>query len=242
MQFIRCNLETCRQAVIQNPEAVIVVIDVLRAFTTAGYLLEAGAREIVLVANPEDALLWRSKDPDCLLLGENKGCKLAGFDLGNSPSIVQNKGIPFGTRVIQLTSCGTRGAINAAEAAAEAGFEAAIFCAALSNASATARAIQKGGWKNIILVETGVFPDNIGDEDRAFSDYLIYLLTPDTPPLDLESLLDRVKHCYGARLFEGSNPDLPPADLDCATDIDRFDFAMPVQQTADGLILMPEKI
>ena len=64
MQFIRCNLETCQQAVIQNSEAVIIVIDVLRAFTTAGYLFESGAREIVLVANPEDALNWRSKRPE----------------------------------------------------------------------------------------------------------------------------------------------------------------------------------
>ena len=242
MQFIRCNLETCRQAVLQNPDAVIVAIDVLRAFTTAAFLFKAGAREIILAANSEDALRWRTKDPDCLLLGEYKGCKLDGFDLGNSPSIIQNNGIPLGSRVIQLTTSGTRGAVDAAEAAAEAGFEASIFCAALTNGTATARAIQKGGWQTVILLETGVYPDGGGDEDRALSDYLIQLLTPHAAPLDHGMLRLRVKTCHSARLFSGTNPDLPPADLDCATDIDRFDFAMPVQQTADGLVLTPEKI
>src|SRR5665648_628785 len=144
MQFIRCNLETCRQAVVQNSDAVVVVIDVLRAFTTAGYLFESGAREIVLVANPEDALTLRTRDPGYLLLGENKGRKLADFDLGNSPSIIKTKGIPHESRVVLLTTCGTRGAVFAAEAAAEAGFETSIFCAALTNGAATARAIQKG--------------------------------------------------------------------------------------------------
>ena len=144
--------------------------------------------------------------------------------------------------MIQLTTCGTRGAVYAAEAARDAGFEAAIFCAALTNAAATARAIQKGGWQTVILVETGVFTDGGGDEDRALSDYLIQLLTPEAAPLDHGMLRHRVKSCHSARLFFGTNPDLPPADLDCATDIDRFDFAMPVQLTTDGLILTTEKI
>lgn len=242
MQFIRCNLETCRPVVSQNPGAVIVVIDVLRAFTTAGFLFESGAREIVLVASREDALKWRTKDPGCLLLGENLGCKLAGFDLGNSPSTIDQAAIPYGARVIQLTSCGTRGAVNSAEAAALAGFEASIYCAALTNGAATARAIDKSGWQTVILLETGINPDNDGDEDRVLSDYLIQLLTPAAAPLDHEVLRYRVKTCHSARLFSGSNPDLPPADLDCATNIDRFDFAMPVHQAADSLVLTAVKM
>lgn len=242
MQFIRCNLETCRQAVAENPDAVIVAIDVLRAFTTAAHLVHAGAGEIILVANREDALAWRQKDPACLLLGEYKGIKLPDFDLGNSPSGIELLEIPRGTRVIQMTTCGTRGAVYAADAAAAAGFDAAIFCAALTNAAATARTITKGGWQTVILVETGVFPENSGDEDVACSDYLINLLTPAAQPLDHDILRQRVKTCHSARLFFGTNPDLPMADLDCAIQIDRFDFAMSVQKTADGLILTPERI
>ena len=241
MQFIRCNLETCRQSVIDHPQAVVVVIDVLRAFTTAAHLFNAGAREIALVASIEDALAWRSRDAACLLLGENKGHKLEGFDLGNSPFYIDQNGISAGVRVVQLTTCGTRGAVYAAEAAAQAGREVPIFCAALTNGAATARAIRSGGWQTVILVETGVFPDGIGDEDVAFSDYLIHILSPDDSQLDLVSLQQRVRHCKTAHLFDGSSPDLPPSDLGCAVDIDRFDFAMPVQHTAEGLILTVSK-
>ena len=63
----------------------VVVIDVVRAFTTAAYALAAGAKEIVLVDSVEKAFRLREESPNSLLMGEVKGDPIAGFDYGNSP-------------------------------------------------------------------------------------------------------------------------------------------------------------
>jgi 2-phosphosulfolactate phosphatase len=44
---------------------VAIVIDVFRAFTTAAFCIAAGATEIVLVKEPEDALAMKAKMPRC---------------------------------------------------------------------------------------------------------------------------------------------------------------------------------
>src|SRR5262245_25502813 len=67
----------------------VVVIDVLRAFTTAAYAFAAGAREIVLVSTPEQAFALRGRWPRTLLVGESGGRPIPGFDHGNSPAAMQ---------------------------------------------------------------------------------------------------------------------------------------------------------
>src|SRR5690606_3065982 len=53
-----------------NPEGATVVIDVIRAFTTAHYAFVGGAREIFLVATADAALSLKAKNPSLLLAGE----------------------------------------------------------------------------------------------------------------------------------------------------------------------------
>lgn len=77
-----------------------VVIDILRATTTAAVALFNGAREIIPTATLGDATSLKQKlDHSSVLLGgERDGQKVEGFDLGNSPfeyssRVVENKSI-----------------------------------------------------------------------------------------------------------------------------------------------------
>jgi 2-phosphosulfolactate phosphatase len=67
-------------------DAAALVIDVLRASTTLTVALSSGAARVFPVASVEEALALKAADPCALLCGEREGVKVAGFDLGNSPS------------------------------------------------------------------------------------------------------------------------------------------------------------
>ena len=64
MQFHHTSLETCAEAT-----GVVVVIDVLRAFSTAAYAFAAGVEDITLVNTIEHALEWKDKIPGSLTMG-----------------------------------------------------------------------------------------------------------------------------------------------------------------------------
>ena len=70
-------------ATVDGPCAVIV--DVLRATTTLTVALANGARGVIPVASPGEAIALRDARPDLLACGERDGRIVAGFDLGNSP-------------------------------------------------------------------------------------------------------------------------------------------------------------
>ncbi len=62
---------------------IAVVVDVLRATSTATTALAFGFRNVACVEGVEAALAWRG--PGRVLAGERKCVKPDGFDLGNSP-------------------------------------------------------------------------------------------------------------------------------------------------------------
>ncbi|HKQ57673.1 MAG TPA: 2-phosphosulfolactate phosphatase [Candidatus Eisenbacteria bacterium] len=70
-------------ATVTGPCAVIV--DVLRATTTLTVALAHGARAVIPVGTPAEALALRAATPGTLACGERDGRIVPGFDLGNSP-------------------------------------------------------------------------------------------------------------------------------------------------------------
>jgi 2-phosphosulfolactate phosphatase len=106
---------------------VAVVVDVIRATTTAGVYLKEGARALVLAPSLEAARLLRA--PGEVLAGEVGGLRPPGFDLGNSPR--EAKGVA-GRVVVMATTNGTKAA-HAARSAAH------LLLGSLQNATATAR-------------------------------------------------------------------------------------------------------
>ncbi|MGA9191431.1 MAG: 2-phosphosulfolactate phosphatase [Anaerolineales bacterium] len=206
----------------------VVVIDVIRAFTTTAFAFDANAKEIILVSEVDEALALKSVYPRALLMGESKGSPIAGFDLGNSPSALVGKDLS-GRVLIHRTSAGTQGA--AASAAAR-----DIYVTGLCNARATAMRLLEDSPESITLVETGSLGDGWGEEDVACGDYIHGLLINE--PMDPDQIVERVSATKSAMLFSGEQPaTFPSDDADLFLDIDKFQFVMKVKK-ADGLLVL----
>lgn len=92
-------------------EAIVVVIDILRATTTMCVALDNGAEVIVPVENIETCRSYQ--EHGFLIAGERSGEQLAGFDFGNSPFSFNRETIEDKKLAITTTN-GTR-AIKAAQ-------------------------------------------------------------------------------------------------------------------------------
>ncbi len=136
---------------------VVLLIDVLRATTTAVTYLERGASGLLLTSTPEVALGLRTEHSPYLLGGERGGLPIAGFDFGNSPieAAAQNF---TGKTVIMNTTNGT----GAAHIAASSGKH--VLLAALINAHAAARRAKALATEEIAIVCAGT-DNHVGLED-----------------------------------------------------------------------------
>ena len=222
MKILRSDLPHCPELY-----GAVVVIDVLRSFTTAAYALAGGAREVIAVDSIDTARALRERDPAVLTIGAVPGGAPApGLELGNSPSQVARLDLT-GRRVVQYTAGGTRGLA----ACDHAGL---LMAASLVCARATAAYLLERGPPSVTLVVTGTWSDRDGDEDHACADLIEALLCGEDPPR--ATFAQRVRDSdFGRRFRSGSDPNLPPADLDCCADVDRFDFALPIRRTPRGL-------
>lgn len=210
----------------------VVVIDVLRSFTTAAYLLRAEARAILLAETPADAFALARRYPRALTVGALPGgMPIDGFDLGNSPAALTDARLA-GRDAILCTAGGVRGVAAARNAALLLG--GSLVCAA-----ATARFLQRFGPPHVTLLLTGLYVGRDGDEDIACADYLTELLRGDTPdPLPFER---RVREStFGRRFGDPAHPQLARADLDLCAQADVFKFAMPIEALEDILVLRRE--
>ena len=92
-------------------EAIVVVIDILRATTTMCVAFDHGAELMVPVEHIDECTAYKEKG--FLIAGERSGEQLAGFDLGNSPFSYTEE-VVKGNRIAITTTNGTR-AIKAAQ-------------------------------------------------------------------------------------------------------------------------------
>ena len=90
-------------------ESTAVVIDVLRATSTIVEALANGAGGVYPTTSAGDAARLAASlgREDTLLCGEQKGLKVDGFDLGNSPAEFVEE-IVAGKKLVMSTSNGTR--------------------------------------------------------------------------------------------------------------------------------------
>jgi len=198
-----------------------VIVDVFRAFTTAAFCIAAGAREIVLVADHEQALALKRDDPSLFLTGEIGGRPIPGFDVGNSPSAIERLDLT-GRRVIQRTSAGTQGVSAAASA------HAIVLCSFVI-AEATVGHLRRTA-DDVTVVATGHGGIERSEEDEACARHVAARLAG--AQTDAAALV--------ASLWEHEDPNwpdwFPRRDAELACQVDRFDFALPVARE-DGLFV-----
>jgi 2-phosphosulfolactate phosphatase len=223
MKFERTSLDTCG-----NATDIVVVIDVLRAFSTAAYAFGLEAQSITLVGAVDEALALKKQDPSVLLMGEVEGLAIEGFNFGNSPTELLTQTL-LGRRLIQRTSAGTQGVVRSRNARV-------ILASSLCCAGATARFLNQFPESTVTFVITGKNPGGWGDEDDACADYIESLLKGEAP--DTQTYVKRVRVSKTAQKFSAPGGFVFPAsDVDYCVAVDKFDFAMLVERQ-DGLLVM----
>lgn len=133
---------------------VSIMVDVLRASTTITAALDKFSK-IIPCFTPEDAFKLKS-EVGGVIAGERKGAKIEGFDIGNSPTAINDFSTDADTLIL-TTSNGTRILEK---------MNSTVLIGCLNNAEAVAEASLKVAESHIDLVMAGVW------EKFAIEDFL----------------------------------------------------------------------
>ena len=212
---------------------VVIVIDVIRAFTVAAYACAGGARRLWLVRTTDEAFALRQQEAQALLAGEIGGRLIPGFDLNNSPSLMAASNVQ-GRTIIQRTGAGTQGAVGAINA------EYLLICS-LANARATATYARKlaettGGLVTLLPTEGSSQHLPYTGEDSICADYLEALLRDrDNASTLLAANLAHLDEAGRFDFMKLGEADFPFEDIALIKGADRFNFVMVGQRKqADG--------
>jgi len=224
MKFNYTTLETCHTAT-----GIVLVIDVLRAFSTAAYAFSRGAKEIYLVSETQEALDLKSKTKNAKAMGEVGGLPPKGFDFGNSPTRILEHDLT-GVTLIQRTVAGTQGAVRCKIADV-------MLATSFVVAQATINYVLKSNPNEITFVITGGMNN---DEDVACAEFLEKQFT--NQEVEAQSFIKRVYDSRDALEQMPDHPQFPKTDLDYCSRINYFDFAMPITRKNDLLVMQAIKI
>lgn len=219
MKFNHYTLEDCH-----NATGIVLIIDVLRAFSTAAYAFSRGAKEIRLVSGIQEALDLKAKFPNAKAMGEVGGLPPEGFDFGNSPTRILEHDLTDIT-LIQRTGAGTQGAVRAVNADV-------MLATSFVVARATMDYVLKLNPDEVGFIITGGMGN---DEDVACADFLEKQFTGQA--VEAQHFIQRVKSARDALQHMEEHPQFPLSDLDYCSRINTFDFALPIDRK-DGFLIM----
>jgi 2-phosphosulfolactate phosphatase len=223
-----CSWRILRKSLLagaRQAKGLVVIIDVMRAFTSAAFMMHLGASKIVLLAEPE-AVLELKRDKGYLAVGEVGGKRVPGFDLGNSPShiLAAGRDLFAGRVVAQRTSAGVTGAVAAAPAGQMGD---GLILGSYVTAGAIARHIHRlsPAPEIVSLVAMGSAGTEVTPDDEACADYLEHLLTGRA--YDHVAALRRVvEHECTRKFLRADQAHFPPADPVYCLQRDLFDFVL----------------
>ncbi len=216
----------------QEAQGTTIIIDVFRAFTTAAVAFDRGAKQIILVAEVEEARQLRQQGLGELCMGEVDGLKPSGFDYGNSPYELSQADLT-GKTLIQSTRAGTVGVAAAASVDT-------LYLGAFVTASATVGAILDKAPSLVTIVAMGAAGKQRSDEDEQCALYLRNLLQGRQP--DPEAVKQLVLAGQEAQKYEDpSQPQFDARDRELAIGIDRFPFALSVTREKELLVARPDR-
>jgi len=217
---------------IAGATGTVVVIDVLRAFTTAASALACGPASYELVATIEEAADRRAASPDTVrLLGEVDGTQPPDFDFSNSPRQFPAGTDLSGLDIVHRSSAGTQGATRATAAAQ-------VLVASFAVAGATAAWLRDAGVDHVDYCITGASLGRDGEEDLACAEYIAALLAAPDADVDPAPYVARIATSTAGRMFlADTDPHLDADDLRHAEVVDRFPTAL-VTQRVDGRLMV----
>ena len=208
-------------------KGVAVIIDVFRAFSVGCYAFDAGAVRIIATAEAYEAFQLKDKYSKCVLVGERDEKKIIGFDFGNSPTEIIKNDLT-GKTVIQTTTAGTKGLINAINADV-------VITGSLVNAGAIVRYIKAIDPEYVSLVAMGYRATISAEEDLLCAEIIASGLKGKIGMS--EKRISDLRNTSGKRFFNPDNIDFsPPTDFFLCTMRDRFNFVLKAERRYDGNI------
>lgn len=228
MQFYYYSLTKAHKAT-----GTIVVVDVLRAFTTAAYAFNLGAERIFPVGSIQEAYEIKESLPGSLIMGEVGGYKPEGFDYSNSPFELINKGLAC-KYLIQRTSAGTQGIVRTKSCES-------VLAASFVVAEATANYLKSQNPPVVSFIITGNSKGRDGDEDQACAEYIQALIN-DQQPVS-ETFTSRVlTSSVGKSFLAGESNFISQEDIELSIKADIFNFAIVLSDDEDHLFMVPKPI
>jgi len=217
----------------REAEGVVVVIDVFRCFTTEAVAFANGAKEIILVAEIEEAFELKRKGMGDVLMGEVGGKRPEGFDFGNSPFELKDVDLTDKT-IIQSTRAGTVGVTAASKADV-------IYGGSFAVASATVTSILSAQPEIVTLVAMGLEGRIRADEDEQCALYLRNTLQGRTP--DHKAVRTLVISGEESQKYETDEyPQWPIEDREMALDINSHSFALMINKEDGYFVSRPVNI
>lgn len=215
----------------EKANGLTVIIDVFRAFSTCCYLFEKGVSKILAVSDIESARKLKRDNPDYILMGERKGVKIEGFELGNSPTHLGNRKIKDKV-IILTTSAGTQGIIEAKNATK-------IITGSFVNLNAIVKYIQFHNPEVVTLVAMGNNGIEDAEEDQLCATSIQSLLEGKNNDLtDVKQTL----RIAGKRFFRTENQShSPKEDYDACLEVDKFSFIIEVAEIHDEYSVLLKK-
>lgn len=189
-----------------SPSAITVVIDVLRAFSVASTAFQQGVSELRLIRTVEEAIAYKDKHMDTVLVGEVNGYFIPGFDFSNSPKLLKAADINNKSMVLRTTN-GVESTLNVCD-------RGRTLVAGFVNANSTAEYLreqmQEGGVDEINLLATD---RRKSDEDLACADFIKAKLINDGF-VEPEPYSQRIINAANAEKFmDDNNKDFDKDDL-----------------------------
>jgi 2-phosphosulfolactate phosphatase len=207
----------------RSARGTVVVIDVFRAFSLAAYAFARGAREIIPIADVDDARELKRANPDWLLVGERHARRLPGFDSGNSPTELESFDLADRT-LIHTTHAGTQGLTSVPQ-------ESEALTGALVNAGAIVRYLRSRQPSEVTLVRMGHEARERCTEDDVCAELLAARLKGEA--FDTAAIRKELSGATSAQKFFDPSCDWAPArDFDLCTQVDVFDFILQYDRTA----------
>jgi 2-phosphosulfolactate phosphatase len=208
----------------KKAKGLAVIIDVFRAFSTACYIYERGAKTIIPVGGIQQAYKLKEKTPDFVLIGEREEQKPDGFDFGNSPTHIRQSDLS-GKTIVHTTSSGTQGIENAVRADE-------IITGSFVNAGAVVRYIRQNKPETVSLVCMGYACMYPTDEDTFCAEYIKNVL--EGKPNNFLAMAEKIKKGSGARFFKPEKQAWSPeSDFELCLNLNRFDFVLRVERQGD---------